>query len=162
MLPIWTERPELTANLLNPAFCAEVMRECVSAYKTEVNEDFPFVLAVFVLPLILNNRIRERLPKTKGTPIHAWINENEEFKIGLARHIANYLPFTQETIMFGIAHQSLILDDAGRLQSPYRKGKLLTDDEEIKSCMKKASTLGKILAKSGNPMTIYSLLGVRP
>jgi len=52
MLPNWENRPEITANLVNPAFCSEIMRECVNAYKIETKENFPFALSVLVLPLI--------------------------------------------------------------------------------------------------------------
>lgn len=162
MLPNWENRPEITANLVNPAFCSEIMRECVNAYKTETKENFPFALSVLVLPLILNSTIRERLPKTKANTIHSWINNNEELKIGLATHISNLLPFTRETVMFGIAHNSLSIDEKGNIEIKTRKGKLKTEDEEVKSCLSKAGVLGKLLSKSGNSLTIYSILGIKP
>src|SRR3990172_6783477 len=99
MLPNWENRPEITAHLINPAFCSEIMRECISAYKRESKSNFPFALSVLVLPLILNNRIRERLPKNKLNTIHGWINENEDLKIGLTNNITSFIPFTRETIM---------------------------------------------------------------
>ncbi|MBP7496177.1 MAG: hypothetical protein KA792_00735 [Bacteroidales bacterium] len=164
MLPNWKNRPEITAHLINPAFCSEILRECVLAYKGESKYNFPFALSVLVLPLILNNGIRKRLPKNKSNTIHRWINENEDLKIGLANNIKSFIPFTRETIMFAIAHNSLSIDENGNIDVKPRKGKgkLKTEDDEIKSCIKKAEIIGKIFSKSGNPLTIYSILGIKP
>ncbi|WP_374754344.1 three component ABC system middle component [Dyadobacter crusticola] len=30
------------------------------------------------------------------------------------------------------------------------------------SCLKKAGTMGKIFSKSGSPITIYSIFGIKP
>jgi hypothetical protein len=162
MLPNWIERPEVTANLFNPAFCTEILRECASAYHGEAEHPLPFALAALILPLILNNKIRERLPTRKGTPVHSWISENEEVKIGLAQKVEKFVPFTREAIMFGIAHNSLQIDETGGIEVRPRSKKLTTDDDEVKSCLKKAVALGKNLARSGTPTTIYSVLGIRP
>lgn len=162
MLPNWEERPEITANLVNPAFCSEIIRVCATAYKEETKSNFPFALSVLVLPLILNNAIRMRLPKNKSNTVHGWINENEDLKIGLANSISSFIPFTRETIMFAIAHHSLSIDENGSIDIKPRRGKFNTDNEEIISCLKKAEVIGKVFSKSGNPLTIYSILGIKP
>lgn len=162
MLPNWEQRPEITAQLINPAFCSEILRECASAYKKEANANFPFALSVLVLPFVLNSKIRERLPKTKASTVHGWINDNEDLKIGLASSISSFIPFTRESIMFAIAHDSLTIDEQGNIEVKHRRGKLKADDEEINSCIKKAEVIGKVFSKSGNPLTIYSILGIKP
>lgn len=162
MLPNWENRPDVTANLINPAFCGEIMRVCASAYKEESKSNFPFALSVLVLPLILNSRIRNRLPKNKSNSIHGWINENEDLKIGLASDIASFIPFTRETVMFAIAHNSLSIDENGNIDIKPRRGKFKTGDEEINNCLKKSQVIGKVFSKSGSPLTIYSILGIKP
>jgi hypothetical protein len=64
--------------------------------------------------------------------------------------------------MFAIAHNSLSIDENGNINVTARRGKLKSEDEEIKSCLKKAEVMGKVLSKSGNPLTIYSILGIKP
>lgn len=162
MLPNWQDRPEITAHLINPAFCSEIMRECATAYRQEANANLPFALSVLVLPLILNSKIRVRLPRTKASTIHGWINENEDLKIGLANSITSFIPFTRETIMFAINHNSLSIDENGNIDIKPRRKKFRTEDDEIKSCLKKSEIIGKLLSKSGNPLTIYSILGIKP
>lgn len=155
MIPNWENRPEITAHLINPAFCTEIMRECISSYKQEANNNFPFALTYLVLPLILNNRIRERLPKNKSNTIHAWINENEDIKIDLAKQITSFLPFTRETIMFALSQNSVEISEHGDVVIKPRRRKMITEDIEILSCLKKATILGKVLSKSGTPLTIF-------
>lgn len=162
MLPKWDERPEITANLINPAFCGEILRVCTKAYKEESKSNFPFALMVLVLPLILSNAIRGRLPRRKSNTVHGWINENEDLKIGLAESVSSYIPFTREAVMFAIVHDSLSIDENGDIDIKLGRGEFKTDNEEINSCLKKAQILGKVLSKSGSPLTIYSILGIKP
>jgi hypothetical protein len=162
MLPNWENRPEITANLINPAFCSEVIVVSVSAYKEESKSNFPFALSALVLPLILNNLIRERLPRNKSNTFHKWVNDNEDLKIGLVENIRSFIPFTREAIMFAIAHDSLYIDEYGNIDIKPRRRRFKSDDSEIKSCLKKAEIVGKIFSKSGSPLTIYSILGIKP
>lgn len=162
MLPDWQDRPEITANLINPAFCSEIIRASAIAYRMETNKNLPYSLSILVLPFILNSRIRERLPKTKSSTIHGWINSNEDIKIGLAKNISSYLPFTRETIMFAIVHNSISIDNQGDVEVKLRRKKFNSQDTEINSCLKKAEIIGKVLSKSGNALTIYSILGIKP
>jgi hypothetical protein len=162
MLPTWKNRPEVTANLLNPAFCSEIMRECMIAFEEESSDNLPFSLSLLILPFILNGRFRRTLPKTKVTPLHTWINNNEQLKIDLAVQIRSFMPFTREALMFGIAHKSLSITEKGHIAVLPRRKRIKSDDEEIKNCISRAGVLGKLLHRSGSPLTIYSIIGVKP
>jgi hypothetical protein len=161
-LPAWKDRPEVTANLLNPAFCSEIIRECIKAFKNESGENLPFSLSLLILPIILTSKIRERMPKSKVNGIHYWINRNEDLKIGFAQQVRGYLPFTREAIMFGSTYKSICIDIDGNLDFVERKGKLKLENSEVKSCVQKAILLGKLFAISGSPITIYSIFGIKP
>ncbi len=64
--------------------------------------------------------------------------------------------------MFAIAHNSLSIDEKGNIDIKPRRGKFKSEDEEINSCLKKAEVIGKVFSKSGSPLTIYSILGIKP
>lgn len=162
MLKNWEERPEITATLVNPAFCSIVIRHCVDGYKKESSEDFPFALSPLILPLVLTSRIRERLPNSKSNTIHSWLNENEDLKIGFADNVSGYLPFTKEALMFALAHRIMAIDQEGNINPISRRRTFRSANTEIQSCLKKAELIGKILSKSGNALTIYSILGIKP
>jgi hypothetical protein len=162
VFPIWEQRSQATAHLINPAFCAEVIRHCITAYAKETKESLPFSLSFVVLPLVLNNSIRKRLPKNKSNTFHSWMTENQDLKIGLPKEIAGYMPFTREALMFAIAHGSLSIDDTGRLVSKQRRTRYELADDEMNHCLNKSKLIGKLLAKSGNAFTLFSIFGIKP
>jgi hypothetical protein len=100
--------------------------------------------------------------KNKSNSIHRWINDNEDLKVGLANSITSFIPFTRETIMFSIVHNSLSIDESGSIDIKPRRSKFNSNDEEINNCLKKAEVIGKVFSRSGNPLTIYSILGIKP
>ena len=162
MLPKWNFRPEVTAHLLNPAFSTRVLGACIRAHNGESNTKMPFELTFIILPFILSSRIRERLPSRKGWPIHKWASENEDIKIGLPRLIKGYVPFTREAIFFGMVHNTLFISTEGLLDASKIQKEVDSENEEIADCLRKSAALGRNLARSGTPSTIYSILGIRP
>lgn len=162
MLDNWNDRPEVSANLMNPAFCCEVIKECAKGYKGELSHNFPFSYSVLVLPFIIPSRIRMRLPKSKATTFHSWLNDNEDIKIDVAKRIKGCLPFTKEAIMFGIIYNSIRMDDDGCIEPLGKKGKSNLSNDETNECLNKALLLGKMLSKAGDQFTVYSMLGIKP
>lgn len=48
MMEKWEDRSQIAANLLNPAFCGEIIRRTIAAYNNnEENAKFPFSFALF-------------------------------------------------------------------------------------------------------------------
>ena len=162
MLPPWKERSQIVANLANPAFCGKIIHNCIKGYKDEGNPSFPFALSFFVLPLILHKQTRDCLPSSSRKTLHTWLDENNQLKINLAGRIKSYMPFTKETIMFLIASNAVTINEKGEIEANSIKSTFTTeeDNDELLDCFKKAQLLGKILAKSGNISTIYSIIGV--
>ena len=47
----WEDRSKIVANLLNPAFCGEILRRAIVSYnENEENMLFPFSLLYLILP----------------------------------------------------------------------------------------------------------------
>jgi hypothetical protein len=162
MLPTWENRPEITANLNNPAFCCELMRVCAKAFALEASANMPFSLSIFTLPLILPRKNRVTLPKGKATRFHKWINDNEDLKVRFGEHVKAFIPFTKETVMFGMVHGAFRIDAAGSIEVLNSKSPYTSDDPEVKECISKATVVGKMLALAGTSETIYSLFGLKP
>ena len=52
-MEIWEDRSKIVANLLNPAFCGEILRRAIVSYnENEENMLFPFSLLYLILPII--------------------------------------------------------------------------------------------------------------
>jgi len=162
ILQNWNDRPIITANLVNPAFTCEIIRECIKGYSAETSQNMPFLFLPLVLPFILPERFRATLPRSKATTMHAWLNDNVHLKINLADHIKGLVSFSKEALMFGIIHDVLRVDDRGCLEVLGKKGRVNLTNDETNECLSKATTWGKVLANAGDHFTVYSILGIKP
>lgn len=98
----WEKRPFEIANLFNPAFCALLLRDAVEGYQKENPEGMPYPLFVFVLPLVLHKTSRERMPQRISSAMHAWLKKNEELRIGFVKRVRHMLPYSKESLIFGM------------------------------------------------------------
>ncbi len=160
MLPkkSWQNRPFEIRNLLNPYFCTTLIRESVDGFCEEKKEGMSFSLAFLVLPFILHNDIREKLPDRKDTNLLSWIEKiNKETFIRIPIYCHNLAPYTRESIILGIQQQLLFINGKGLLQS----SNTLLKSEELKKYRKKAQMLGKLFATI-SPEVIFRTLELTP
>lgn len=161
----WENRSQIAANLLNPAFCGEILRRTIAAYNNnEENIKFPFSLLCLILPILLHKKTRENMPKRSNTYFHYWVDENEFLFIDFAYRVKELNPFTKESLMFLLSHNAAKINNDGKIEIlNYRrkepKGK---SSEEVISIFKKADLLGKWFRLTGNEQTIYMFLKIRP
>ena len=164
MIPKWEDRPVVVANLLNPAFCGEVLRIGIKAYTKETNQGLPFSLTFLFLPILLHKETRERFPKSVSTKFYEWLEENAMVKIFIGTRIKNLVPYTRESIQFLIYYEAISINNKAELELiSYRKKAIqYKNSNEIEDIYKKAEMLGKWLGRTGNIKTIYSLIGIKP
>jgi len=161
MLPNWEDRPLTIANLLNPAFCGEVIRRCITEFQKINNAGLPFQLAFLILPIILNKSVRESLPKTSLKNFVAWIEENQILKKDLPNIIKNIVPYSKEAIMFLMMYRVVKINESGNFEA-ITKNKPITEENEVTECYRKAEILGKLFAKAGTSQFIFINLSVKP
>jgi hypothetical protein len=166
MNPPWHERPIELANLLNPAFTGAALRFAVAGYVKETEVGMPFELAFLIFPFCLHRATRSRLPRAVSTLLHAWLQENRDVLVLFPERSRSLVPFTKEAILFTCQREVLKVDDAGLLW-PGDAGlrgitSYKTASDEAKEATNRAEFVGRWFALSGTPVTIYTLLGVRP
>lgn len=166
MNTVWTERPTEVANLLNPAFTGAALRLAVAGYFGEAKAGMPFELAFLVLPFALHGATRSRLPRAVSTLLHTWLQENRDVVVQFPERTQSLVPFTREAIVFNCQRDVLALDDEGAIHPGEAKLKKVasykTISNEIKEVLSRAEFVGRWFALSGSPVTILTLLGVRP
>jgi hypothetical protein len=161
----WEERSVITANLLNPAFCSEIIRRTIVSYnKNEEDEKFPFSLLFLILPIVLHKKTREHMPMRSSTYFHSWVEENEFLFIDFAERAKQLNPFTKESLMFLLQHNAANITNDGQIEvNPYRKKTPRGENlDEVIGIYRKAELLGKWLRLTGNEQTIYMFLKIRP
>lgn len=164
----WADRPPEVANLLNPAFCGQVIFRCVQSFFAESKGvAMPYPLAFIVLPLILHRDTRDTMGESRRY-FAVWLNGNQHIKIGFAQRARALVPFTRETLTFlqqtgviGVHQEDATISPAIDRLRP-RRNRRFAEGEEMKMCLSRSERLGKWFARAKSPATIYALLGVMP
>lgn len=156
-------RPTEVANLLNPAFCGEILLRAIAQYRTTSGQAFPYALAFLVLPIVLHKRTRESIPLRTRQQLHAWLQEHQEVRVGFAERAKEMVPFTSETVMFLLQLNQLAVSDRGELLIRRRSGaRRVQTTAEIEDCYKKALLVGRWFARSGAVENVFAMWGVKP
>lgn len=161
MMQTWDERSSEVANLLNPAFCGEILRRSIVGYQKYGSSRMPFVLTFLILPMILHESTRAKISLTKRPTLHIWVNENPQIRIGFAERTRSLNDFTRESLIFLMSHEELAIEQDGRIVA-FKELARNAKSGDINEIFQKSETFGKMLAKSGSVSTVFSLLGVRP
>lgn len=158
----WSARPAEIARLLNPAFCALVLRAAVRGYTSEDKAGMPFVLSFVVLPLALHRPSRMALPKTVARRLAFWISDEQQLRIGLSDRARALVPFTKEALIFGL-RDKLFATEHSQLRPVRRRIKVpWPTDSDPSECMNAAHTLGRLFARAGDPGTVLANFGIAP
>jgi hypothetical protein len=167
MLPDWNSRPQDVAALLNPAFDGLLLHRAVTGYYQEAAFGTPFPIMFLILPFVLHEPTRLRLPAKVTTHLATWLQDERDALLGFADRATDLVPYTQEAILFLTSHSLLGFDSdercvLGKAKFKQGMGTFTSSSVEVEACHKAAHSVGRWLALSGNPTTLYSLLGIRP
>jgi hypothetical protein len=159
----WRERPTEVANLFNPAFSARLLGHAARGFAGVRNAGLPWLFAFLVVPLVLHKPTRDVAPKTKAAKFQTWAEKNPAILIGFADRARNMVPHVREGIIFGISSGLLEWREDASLRSgsALRNNGPQIDSDEVKDCLRKARTMGSVLANAGAEHTAFALLGVR-
>ncbi len=162
----WDVRPIEEANLLNPAFCSLTLTAAIIGFYFQSQKNMPFLMSYLILPIILHQDTRSKLPKRVNTLFAPWIINNYELRINFAERVISTKPFTNEAILMGFNKNLIKIDKDFSIYSPlpqhYIKNLEKRLDNEISEIIHKSYFVGRWLALSGSTETIMTLLGVRP
>ncbi|MEU2772675.1 three component ABC system middle component [Streptomyces sp. NPDC007162] len=158
----WSERSPISAAMLNPALIAAVLATAAQGYGKETEQGMPWALSFVAAPMVLHRATREALPASTRTHLAAWTGKNPVLRAGFPARAQTLAAPVKEGTRFGLAHHALVLEDDGRLRSAYRRPRGFTAPDELDQLLRKASLVGRWLAKADSPATVFALLGVAP
>ena len=164
-IPNWEDRSIFTSNLLNPAFCGEVLRRTIVQYCKDSGKDgLPFSLAFFILPIILHRRTRNLLPKTKRTKLHEWLTLNKELKVIIVPRIRYLTSYTRESILFLAKHNVIEFDKNGNIVPLIKRSNKFHDQytHEIEDIFKASEKLGRWINTFPSEKITYTFFGIKP
>lgn len=160
----WTAKPPEVANLLNPAFCALLLREAARGYSQERNEGLPLSISFLILPIVLHGPTRRALPRAISTKMHSWIEKNQGLTHDFYLRARALVPFVRESLVFGSSGQLFEIMQQTQILPTVRRVRRLrwSSDSEASECRKRSLFLGRWLAHAGAESTIFTLWGIRP
>ena len=100
MLLDWDQRPQEVANLLNPAFDGFLLHQAIAAFEENAGVGMPFEMTFLVLPFVLHEATRNRLPSRSTTHVASWLLEERDLLMGFAERTTDLVPYTREAILF--------------------------------------------------------------
>jgi hypothetical protein len=155
----WRERPQVEATMLNPALLAVLLASAAHDYEKakEKKERMPWPLGFLVLPLVLHRPTRIELPKSTRTHLSTWIRRHPLLRAGFPARASAMVPLTREGIRFGL--RAGVLDIDG---STIRGDETNQPTGELGQLIRAAALVGRWLATTDQPSTVFALLGVAP
>jgi hypothetical protein len=164
-LPTWQNRSIISANLLNPAFCGEVLRSAIMGYNFagDENLDMPYTLTFLILPIVLHKRTREAMPINTRSYFHMWVESHEYLFIDFAERTRQLIPYCKEAILFLSSNNIITLNNiAFKTFEKRRTNSKQENAKELNDIYKKSELLGKWFRLTGNEQTIYMFLKIQP
>jgi hypothetical protein len=153
----WTERSRVEATLLNPALIALLISEAAQEYERQA-EPMSWPLAFLIPPLVLHRPTRDALPRDTRTHLSTWISRQPVLRAGFPDRAAAMVPLARESLRFGLRN--------GVLEASGGKVRGLTirtaPPGDLRILVGKAGLVGRWLARTDQPSTVFALFGVRP
>jgi hypothetical protein len=166
MIEPWAMRPDEVAHLLNPAFTGVLLRRSVDAYVRESSSGMPFSLVFLVLPFALHRGTFDRLPAKATHRLPQWIQDNRDILVTFPRRMRTLVPYTREGLIFAAQRRILAFGTDGSVNPGPKKlrglSTFLKSGFDIPAILMRAQFMGRWLALSGSPSTLFSVLGVTP
>lgn len=153
----WLERPRVEATLLNPALVAVLLAAAARDYGSSEG-GMPWPLAFLISPLVLHRPTRDALPRNTRTHLSTWIRRHPVLRAGFPHRAVAMVPISREGIRLGM-HAGVLRREGGSLV-----GRLDREAEagELQQLIRRAALVGRWLAKTDQPSTVFALFGVAP
>ena len=160
-MTLWTDRQPIVAAMLNPALICALLATASEGYRKESAQGMPWVLSFVVAPMVLHRGTREALPATTKTHLTTWASRHPVLRAGFPPRAQGLVQAVREGTRFGLAHGVLRID-ADRLHASVRRPRGFRTPAELDEILRKANLMGRWLAKTDSPTTIFAVLGVAP
>jgi hypothetical protein len=153
----WADRSRVEASLLNPALIALLMAEAAKEYERQA-EPMSWPLTFLIPPLVLHRPTRDALPRDTRTHLSTWIARQPVIRAGFPERAAAMAPLSREGLRFGMRNGVLDASEGkvrGLSSRPAPPG-------DLRVLVNRAGLVGRWLARTDQPSTVFALFGVRP
>lgn len=153
----WADRSRVEASLLNPALIAMLMSEAAKEHERQA-DPMSWPIAFLVAPLVLHRPTRDALPRDTRTHLSTWISRHPVIRAGFPDRAAAMTPLAREALRFGVRNAVLETSN-GTVRGLTSR---TPPPGDLRVLMSKAGLVGRWLARTDQPSTVFALFGVRP
>ena len=162
----WEKRPVEEAHLFNPSFCGALAYELVKSHtKAAAKSGTELPLVFCALPICLHMETRQKLPSSTATSMYTWLQRHPETLVGYAARARDLAPYIKQSLAFGLARSTLIIDESGAVLLGKRRAAftpkfLETATSEVRDIIMSTRMLGRWFAGAGTAATVLAAWGI--
>ena len=161
MLP-WQKRPFEIANLVNPAYCSLIIYTSLSDFYKEKHQGMSYALSFLILPMVLHKPTLESFPQTTKTSLYEWVKcQSIDFGMMFRERTRQLIPYTKESLMFGMQHRILKIDKDGNLIKLTGNIEMEKLPCSVNNILGQSAFLGRWFAQSEHEAIIFRIFGIR-
>ena len=135
----------------------------IGGYKEVTSLPMPYSLTLLVPALSLHQQTRMILVAGNRSYFTKLVEENPKILVGLADRVRGLFPYTMEAFDFLANQGAIVVSDCGAIEAVDGAiRKTINGSRETKECQRVAQSLGKKFAQTGDRVTVFTTLGLRP
>lgn len=148
-------------NMFNPAFCGSGILKCIESYCDFGYNQFEYSLSFLILPLLMHKKSRSKISSTYLS-FHTLVNQNEELFIKLPQRVREFIPITNQALLFLMLNEYIILNKSGAFVILNSKLNTSQIPKTYQFMLTLGSRLGELFKQTGPASTIFAAIGIRP
>lgn len=154
--------PRAEAALFNPAFLTLIVAATARGYREITKSGLPYELAFLAAGLALNEETRRAFPANTNRRMSSWVLENPVIAAEFPLRAKALVPLVRDGIRYGLRARSLRLEGGSLISHVPGSAPSHLRSRDARDCVRSSAFVGRWFAHTGDPATIFALLGVRP
>jgi hypothetical protein len=154
--------PPVEAALFNPAFLGLLLASAARGFWRISGSGMPFELAFLVPPIALHQDTRAALPGNTSGRMSSWTLAHPILVSDFGTRARATTPLVREGLRYALRAGAVQLRGGTVISRLPVQPNTSFATSDVRTCISAASFTGRWFAKTGDPATIYALLGVRP
>ena len=156
------DRSPISAVMLNPALMAAILASAAQGHEKETEQAMPWALCFVTAPMVLHRPTRTALPASTRTHLGAWLGKNPVLRAGFPARPKPWRSPSRKAPGSAWPTTPLPSGPTAACAPPSAVPRGFKAPEELDHMLRKASLVGRWLAKADGPATVFAVLGVTP
>lgn len=154
--------PPVEAALFNPAFIGLLVASAANGFRSVAGSGMPFELTFLVPPIALHHDMRAALPGNTSGRMTSWTLAHPVVVSDFGSRARAMTPLVRHGLRYALRAGAVRIIDGTIVSRLPAQPNTSFATSDVQTCISAAAFAGRWFARTGDPGTIYALLGVRP